>query len=100
MDANQIDLILLTVKQKPDLTETERLLLQIIEYLLAENQQLKEENQLLRDEIARLKGEKGKPKFFSIYLRDRKFSGQGGWIFVACGSVYGGNRWEAIPMSY
>ncbi len=24
---------------------------------------------------------------FSIYLRDRKVSGQGGWIFVACGCV-------------
>ena len=33
----------------------------LIEYLSAENKQLKEENQALRDEINKLKGEQGKP---------------------------------------
>jgi len=42
---------------------TQKALLNIIEYILAENDKLRNENQKLRDENNRLKGEQGKPKF-------------------------------------
>ena len=38
-------------------------LLVLIEQIIQENHRLKETVQQLRDEVARLKGEKGKPKF-------------------------------------
>ena len=62
MDAKQVNEILQQFKNKNDLTDRDRLLLNIIEYLLEENGKLREENRCLRDEISRLKNEKGKPQ--------------------------------------
>ena len=42
---------------------TIQLLLNVVEYLVQENRELRKENQELKDEIKRLKGEKGRPTF-------------------------------------
>ena len=41
----------------------QRTLLNLVEYLVAENEELRKEVQRLKDEINRLKGEQGKPGF-------------------------------------
>jgi len=45
----------------PEIKEIQKTLLNLVEFLVAENDQLKKENQKLKDEINRLKGEQGKP---------------------------------------
>jgi len=62
MTPKQIEEILNLFKADTTLSPREQLLLNLVEYLLQENQALKKEIQQLRDEINRLKGEKGKPR--------------------------------------
>jgi regulator of replication initiation timing len=47
-------------------------LLEVIAALRQENHGLREENQALRDEVARLKGQKGKPKIAPSRLNEKK----------------------------
>ena len=47
--------------QDPKIKTIQKTLLNLVELLVAENEQLRAENQELKDEINRLKGEKGKP---------------------------------------
>ena len=51
-------------------------LLNIIECLVAANNELKEENQKLRDEVNRLKGEQGKPSIRKQSLSNQDVSSE------------------------
>jgi hypothetical protein len=61
LNIKEIEAILTQFTVDKQLTKTEELLLNIIEYLLQENQKQKEEVQVLKDENRRLKGEQGRP---------------------------------------
>jgi len=49
----------------PNIKSIQKTLLNLVELLMAENEQLRDENQKLKDEINRLKGEQGKPNIRS-----------------------------------
>jgi len=67
MDRSKIKKIVFALDHEIDsitdecIRSIQKSLLNLVEYLIAENDSLQEENQRLRDENNRLKGEQGKP---------------------------------------